>query len=134
MVSVKKQGPFEVFSYGVEEPWSIWRDGAPFKQVWTWVEVEKILSGDEPKKAAPKKARKTKAQLEHEHEQAQRWLVMFQMPGSQWAYVARTGSGSTMNPDAAFDFGSRAAAESHAASMQGPRSSLRAKVTSRRKA
>jgi len=134
MVSAKKQGPFEVFSHGVEEPWSIWRDGRPFKQVWTWVEVEKILSGDdEPKKATPKKARKTKAQLERERELSQRWLVTFQMPGSQWAYVARTGSGSTMSPDSAFDFGSREAAESHAATMQGPRSSLRAKVTSRPK-
>jgi len=65
MISAKKQGPFEVFSRGVEEPWSIWRDGKPFQQVWTWVEVEKILS---EKTAAPKKARKTKAQLERERE------------------------------------------------------------------
>ena len=65
--------------------------------------------------------------------QSQRWLVMFQMPGSQWAYVATTGSGSTMSPDDAFDFGSRDAAESHAAEMQGPRSSLRTKVISRPK-
>jgi hypothetical protein len=87
--------------------------------------------------AAKKSPRKSKAQRDRERaealEKSQRWLVMFQMPGSQWAYVARTGSGNTMDPDAAFDFGSRDAAESHAASMQGPRSSLRAKVTSRPK-
>ena len=35
MVSVKKQGIFEVFSRGVEEPWVIHKDGVPFKQVWT---------------------------------------------------------------------------------------------------
>ncbi len=81
----------------------------------------------------PKKKRKTKYELELEREKANRWLVTFQMPGSAWAYVARTGSGSTMNPDGAHDFGSRAAAEAHAASLQGPRSSLRAKVTSRPK-
>jgi len=63
-------------------------------------------------------------------ELSQRELVTFQMPGSQWAYVAATGSGGTMSPDAAFDFGSREAAEARAAAMQGPRSSLRAKVTS----
>lgn len=43
MISVKKQGPYEVFSRGVEEPWSIWRDGQPYRQVWSWEEVEKIL-------------------------------------------------------------------------------------------
>jgi hypothetical protein len=46
MISVKKQGPFEVFSRGVEEPWVIWRDGSFFKQAWTWDEVEKILAGE----------------------------------------------------------------------------------------
>jgi len=46
VVLVKKQGPFEVFSRGVEEPWAIWRDGVPFRQVWTWDEVEVILRGD----------------------------------------------------------------------------------------
>ena len=51
MVSVKKQGRFEVFSRGVEEPWTVFRDGAPFKQVWTWQEVEKILGNGET--AAP---------------------------------------------------------------------------------
>jgi len=66
-------------------------------------------------------------------EASQRWLVTFQMPGSQRAYVASTGSGSTMSPDIAIDFGSRARAEAYAAAMQGPRSSLRAKVTSRPK-
>lgn len=51
MVSVKKQGRFEVFSQGVEEPWSVYKDSAPFKQVWTWPEVEKILGSGEA--AAP---------------------------------------------------------------------------------
>lgn len=46
MISVKKQGPFEVFSRGVEEPWAIWRDGRFFKQAWTWNEVESILRDD----------------------------------------------------------------------------------------
>ncbi len=50
MISVKKQGPYEVFSRGVEEPWSIWRDGRPYRQVWTWEEVERILHGDETSK------------------------------------------------------------------------------------
>jgi hypothetical protein len=45
MVPVKKQGPFEVFSRGVEEPWAVYKDGVPFKQVWTWQEVEAILRG-----------------------------------------------------------------------------------------
>jgi hypothetical protein len=64
--------------------------------------------------------------------QNRRWLVMFQMPGSRWAYVATTmGSGSTMNPDEAFDFGSRDAAKLRASEMQGPRSSLSIKVISR---
>lgn len=45
MISVKKQGPYEVFSRGVEEPWSIWRDGKPYRQVWTWEEVEAVLRG-----------------------------------------------------------------------------------------
>ena len=88
----------------------------------------------EPTKPSPKRtSRKTKAQRERELEKSQRWLVMFQMPGSQWAYVARTGSGSAMSPDAAHDFGSRDAAEAQANALQGPRSSLRAKVTSRPK-
>ena len=65
--------------------------------------------------------------------QSQRWLVISQVPGSQWAYVAMTSGGSTMSPDDAFDFGSRDAAESYAAEMQGPRSSIRAKVISRLK-
>jgi hypothetical protein len=46
MISVKKQGPFEVFSRGVEEPWAIWRDGSFHKQAWTWAEVEAILRGE----------------------------------------------------------------------------------------
>lgn len=135
MISVKKQGPYEVFSRGVEEPWAIWRDGHPFREVWTWEEVEKILRSDTPTKSLH--ARKSKAQrereLSEEREKSQRWLVTFQMPGSPWVYVAATGSGSTMDPDAALDFGSRDAAESRATAMQGPRSSLRAKVTSRPK-
>ena len=45
MISVKKQGPYEVFSRGVEEPWVIWRDGRFYQQVWTWAEVESILHG-----------------------------------------------------------------------------------------
>lgn len=133
MISVKKQGPYEVFSRGDEEPWAIWRDDRPYRQVWTWAEVEKILRGEASKKAH---ARKSKAQRERElaeeREKNQRWLVTFQVPGSPWVYVAATGSG-TMDPDAAFDFGSCSAAESRAAAMQGPRSSLRAKVTSRPK-
>jgi hypothetical protein len=47
MIAVKKQGSYEVFSRGVEEPWAIWRDGRPYRQVWTWAEVEAILRGDE---------------------------------------------------------------------------------------
>jgi len=43
MILVKKQGPFEVFSRGVEEPWTVWRDGQPYRQVWTWKEVDEIL-------------------------------------------------------------------------------------------
>ena len=80
MISVKKQGPFEVFSRGVEEPWSIWRDGKPFKQVWTWPEVDAILRDESPtpptpppetKKPAAKKApRKSKTQLAREREEA----------------------------------------------------------------
>ena len=140
MISVKKQGPYEVFSRGVEEPWLIWRDGKLYRQVWTWEEVEKVLRDE-----APKAVRKSKAQrarelerdvlrrLAEEREKRQRWLVTFQLPGSPWVYVTRSGSG-TLNPDDAFDFGSRDAAESRAAAMQGPRSSLRAKVTSRPKA
>ena len=49
MISVKKQGPFEVFSRGVEEPWAIWRDGRFFKQAWTWAEVEAILPDEAQK-------------------------------------------------------------------------------------
>ena len=51
MVSVKKHGSFEVFSRGVEEPWAVYKDSTPFKQVWTWPEVEKILGSGEA--AAP---------------------------------------------------------------------------------
>jgi hypothetical protein len=47
MFLVKKQGAFEVFSRGVEEPWAIWRDGKLYKQVWTWAEVDKILGNVE---------------------------------------------------------------------------------------
>lgn len=43
MISVKKQGPYEVFSRGVEEPWAIWRDGRPYQEAWTWNEVDVIL-------------------------------------------------------------------------------------------
>ena len=56
---MKKQGRFEVFSRGVEEPWAIYRDGVPFKQVWTWQEVETILGGEES--ARPNPARDLKA-------------------------------------------------------------------------
>lgn len=61
MIPVKKQGPFEVFSRGVEEPWSIWRDGVPLREVWTWNEVEAILGGEtaSPAKAVTKKAPRT---------------------------------------------------------------------------
>lgn len=59
MSSVKKQGRFEVFSRGVEEPWAIYKDGAPFKQVWTWKEVETILGGEAS--AQPNLARGLKA-------------------------------------------------------------------------
>ena len=59
MVSVKKQGRFEVFSQGVEEPWTIYKDGVPLKQVWTWQEVETILGGEES--AQPSPARSLKA-------------------------------------------------------------------------
>lgn len=51
MIPVKQQGPYEVFSHGVEEPWAIWRDGRPYRQVWTWNEVEKILRGEAQKPA-----------------------------------------------------------------------------------
>lgn len=87
--------------------------------------------------ALTRKPRKTKRQREQEAAEAaekrRSWLVMFQVPGSSWVYVAKTGSGGTLDPDGAFDFGSRDAAESRATAMQGPRSSLRAKVTSRLK-
>jgi len=68
MVSVKKQGRFEVFSRGIEEPWAIFKDGVPFKQVWTWQEVEKILglSGDasaQPNPPGSLKAREIRAAL-----------------------------------------------------------------------
>jgi hypothetical protein len=53
MISVKKQGPFEVFSRGVEEPWAIWRDGKAYKQAWTWDEVEAILRGETKKQLSP---------------------------------------------------------------------------------
>jgi hypothetical protein len=43
MISVKKQGPYEVFSRGVEEPWAIYYNDDPYREVWTWDEVEKIL-------------------------------------------------------------------------------------------
>lgn len=190
MISVKKQGRYEVFSRGVEEPWSIWRDGKPHRQVWTWPEVDEVLRDEAPKRAHARKskvkrlpcgrckdpidgdpwdsygtglelckacdetaheiastersetsskrahARKSKAQRERElaeeRERSQRWLVTFQVPGSPWVYLAATGSG-TMDPDAAVDFGSRSAAEARAVAMQGPRSSIRAKVTSRPK-
>ena len=46
MISVKKQGRFEVFSRGVEEPWAIYLDGAPFAQAWAWPEVEAILADE----------------------------------------------------------------------------------------
>lgn len=52
MASVKKQGRFEVFSRGVEDPWAVYRDGKPFKQVWTWEAVDRILGSEE---AAPSK-------------------------------------------------------------------------------
>lgn len=50
MISVKKQGPYEVFSRGVEEPWAVWRDGRPYRQVWTWKEVDTILAGESTKR------------------------------------------------------------------------------------
>lgn len=55
MILVKKQGPYEVFSRGVEEPWLIWRDGRAYRQVWTWKEVEEILHERTPKKAHARK-------------------------------------------------------------------------------
>ena len=61
MVSVKKQGRFEVFSQGVEEPWSVYKDSAPFKQVWTWPEVEKIMGRGEA--AAPSTPSEIRATL-----------------------------------------------------------------------
>ena len=66
MVSVKKQGHFEVFSRGVEEPWAVYKDGVPFKQVWTWQEIETIL-GEEtsalPNPVGSLKARDIRAAL-----------------------------------------------------------------------
>jgi hypothetical protein len=63
MISVKRQGPYEVFSRGAEEPWSIWRDGRPYRQVWTWRQVEQVLRGDEKSKIsrghATKRARRS---------------------------------------------------------------------------
>ena len=53
MILAKKQGAFEVFSQGVEEPWTIYKDGVPFKQVWTWQEVEKILGSVDRTEGAP---------------------------------------------------------------------------------
>lgn len=61
MVSVKKQGRFEVFSRGVEEPWSVYRDGVPFKQVWTWQEVETILGEEAPAQQNPARGLKASA-------------------------------------------------------------------------
>jgi len=60
MISVKTQGPFEVFSRGVEEPWAVWRDGVPLREVWTWEEVEAILrsGAKRPAKTVAKKATK----------------------------------------------------------------------------
>jgi hypothetical protein len=56
MILAKKQGAFEVFSRGVEEPWAVYRDNVPFKQVWTWQEVEKILGSSEaPASSKPAK-------------------------------------------------------------------------------
>lgn len=49
MISVKKHGSYEVFSRGSEEPWAIWRDGRPYRQVWTWKEVDEILREDPAK-------------------------------------------------------------------------------------
>ena len=65
MVSVKKQGRFEVFSHGVEEPWAVYKDGAPFKQVWTWQEVETLLGGESvpPNPAGSLKAREIRAAM-----------------------------------------------------------------------
>ena len=58
MVSIKKQGRFEVFSQGVEEPWAIYKDGVPLKQVWTWQEVEKILIGEASAQSNPARSLK----------------------------------------------------------------------------
>lgn len=55
--------------------------------------------------------------------------VQFQVPGSPWVWVGERGSG-TMNPDAAFRYPSREAAETAVRAMTGPRSSLLAKAVS----
>lgn len=80
--------------------------------------------------------KKTKRQLDREIAEAlaksQRWHVMFQVPGSPWVWLSARGGG-TMNPDDAHDFGSQEAARARADAMTGPRSSLAAKVVSRKK-
>ena len=58
MISVKKQGRFEVFSRGVEEPWTVYKDGVPLKQVWTWQEVETLLGGEEAAQPSPERTLK----------------------------------------------------------------------------
>ena len=67
MISVKKQGPFEVFSRGVEEPWSIWRGGVPLREVWTWNEVEAILGGETKSPAKPVAKKKKQPQERRHH-------------------------------------------------------------------
>jgi hypothetical protein len=69
-------------------------------------------------------------QLDREIDEASRvHRIQFRMPGGPWVYLASNGNG-TMSLDVAHQFPSREAAETRAAAMQGPRSSLQARVVS----
>lgn len=59
------------------------------------------------------------------------YYVQFRVPGSPWVWFARTGSGSTTNPDNAFKFSLRDDADDVVRRLSGPRSSIEARVIQR---
>ena len=90
--------------------------------------IQSMLQSSGARHHATKK--KSAAQLNQEIAEALSiHRIQFRVPGSPWVWLTPNGSG-TMNPLGAYKFPSREAAEARAATMQGPRSSLQAKVVS----
>lgn len=59
------------------------------------------------------------------------YSVQLRVPGSPWVWVAPTGSGTTTDPDGAYKFGDRDAAEKLARKLTGPQSSIQTRVVKR---